>query len=83
MTTLSRSHRQFDSHVRIEKALNAVLTTTDTILTSANTVLPTTHAILTSTNTILTTNHSALTATQTLLTVAETGALSSYFGDDV
>jgi hypothetical protein len=90
MITLSRSHRQFDSHVRIEKALNTVLTTTDTILTSANTVLPTTNTILTTTNTILTTTNTiltttdtALTATQTLLTVAETGALSPYFGDDV
>jgi hypothetical protein len=83
MITVSKSHLQFDSHVRIEKALNAVLTTTDTILTSANTVLPTTNTILTTTNTILTTTHTVLTATQTLLTVAETGALSLYFGDDV
>jgi hypothetical protein len=89
MITLSESHRQFDSHVRIEKALNTVLTTTDTILKSANTVLPTnntilttTNTILTTTNTILTTTDTALTTTQTLLTVAETGALLPYFGDD-
>jgi hypothetical protein len=82
-TTLRRHRHQFESHIRSEKALNTVLTTTDNILTTANTVLPTTNAILTTTNTllptantILTTTNTALTATQTLLTAAETGASS-------
>jgi hypothetical protein len=68
-TTLSRNRHQFESHIRIEKALNTVLTTTDNILTTANTLIPTTSAILTTTN-------NALTATQTLLTAAETGTSS-------
>jgi hypothetical protein len=82
-TTLSRDRRQFESHIRSQKALNTVLTATDNILTTANTLLPTTNSILTTANTILptanailTTTNTALTATQTLLTATETGAYS-------
>jgi hypothetical protein len=80
---LSRDCCQLDSHVRIEKALNNVLTTTDTTLATSNTILTTTNNILPTANAILKTTHTALTATQILLTVAETGASSPYIGDDV
>jgi hypothetical protein len=68
MTTLTRHpRRQFESYIRIEKALNTLLTTTDNVLTTANTLLPTTSTLLRTTDTVL-------TATQKFLTLAETGA---------
>jgi hypothetical protein len=74
MITLSRRHRQFDSHLRLERALNTVLTATDSILTSTTTVLPTAHTILTNTNSTLITADTVLTAVNTLLTDTELGA---------
>jgi hypothetical protein len=71
MTTLSRDYHQFQSQVRIEKALNTVRTTTNTNLATSNVIQTTTNAILTTTQT-------ALTATNTILAAAETGASRPY-----
>jgi hypothetical protein len=68
MPPLSASyHHQVESHIRIEKALDAVRTATTANLTTTTTVLTNTTTLLENTTTLLTT-------TNTLLTDAELGA---------
>jgi hypothetical protein len=97
LSTLRGDHRQIESHIRTEKALNTLLTadntllttsntilaTTDTILPIADTILTTANTILSTTSTIPTTSNTVHMATQILLTAAETGAFLPFFDDDV